>query len=71
MIFCKPIDIESGLKCKVYNGCAQVVFSVNTPMRLDYNYASSKVTISFYIQRYDKDDFAVDASLQTLMNSSD
>lgn len=66
--FANNVDADSGDRSKTYNGCAQVVFSTNTPLRLDYNYASKKVTISFYVQRYNKDDFAVDASLQRLMN---
>lgn len=66
--FCKAVEEAGSKKVDKYNGCAEVVFSIHTPLRLDYCYETSKVQVSFYIQRYDKDDFVLDSSLQRIMN---
>ena len=65
------MDPVSKVKETIYSGCAEVVFSINTPLRIDYAYSTSKATITFYVQRYDKDDFCVDASLQKIINKSE
>jgi len=52
----------------VYAGCAKVVVSLYTPIKLDYIESSQKLTVSFFIQRYDSKDYAIDKSLQALMN---
>ena len=64
--FAKVVSAESKKKS---TGCAEVVVSVNTPMRFDYVYSTSKLSVTFYIHRYDKNEFAVDASLQRMVNS--
>lgn len=69
--FAKIVDPVTKVRENTYNGCAEVVFSVQSPLRIDYHYSSSKASISFYIQRYDKNDFSVDASLQKLLNGEE
>ena len=53
---------------QVYKGRSAVVVCGNTPFTLDYSLKNQKVTVTFYIQRYTAEDFAIDASLQRLMN---
>ena len=45
-----------------YAGCSKVVVTSHTPLVLSYETKSQKVVITFYIQRYDKNDIAVDAT---------
>ena len=52
-----------------FKGRAAVIVSKVTPIVMEYSFKKEKLTISFYIQRYDKDDFAIDLSLQTLVNA--
>ena len=52
----------------VYNGCSKVVVSTSTPMIATYKTETQKIMISFYIQRYGKDDQALDLALQSKMN---
>ena len=40
---------------------SKVVVTSHTPLVLSYETKSQKVVITFYIQRYDKNDIAVDA----------
>ena len=54
-----------------YQGRAAVVVGNTTPMLLEYSQKSEKVTVSFYVQRYEKEDFALDAQLQALSNSGE
>jgi len=51
-----------------YDGCAKVVVWLYTPMKFDYNTKTQRLVVSFFIQRYDKDDIAVDQTLQALIN---
>ena len=51
-----------------YNGRSVVVVTRTTPLCLDYNSTKEMVTPTFYVQRYTANDFAINASLQTLMN---
>lgn len=50
-----------------YSGRSAVVVTKNTPMRLDYNRATNRATLSFFIQRYTADEFAIDSQLQKTM----
>lgn len=52
----------------VYNGRSSIVVSAMTPFCMDYSLKTERVTITFFIQRYTSNDFAVDTSLQSLMN---
>ena len=51
-----------------YNGCSNVVVSKNTPMMATYKTVTQKVTLSFYVQRYDLNDHAMDLPLQSRLN---
>lgn len=52
----------------MYNGCSKVVVSDKTPLTLCYKTKTQKMVSTFYIQRYDKDDIATDATLQSKLN---
>ena len=58
---------ENGRMVYHYKGKATVVITNNTPLKIDYSVKQQKAVVTFYVQRYDKDDFAVDAGLQNLM----
>jgi len=47
------------------------VIAVTDEMQFIMNYSrkTERVTVTFYVQRYTKDDYPVDVSLQVLMNS--
>ena len=62
---------ENGRNVFKYTGRAAVVVSQSTPLILQYNTKQEKLTVLFYVQRYDKDDFSLDISLQALLNSAD
>ena len=62
------IDPYSKKKKKAYNGNAEVVISGRTPFILEYDYRNSHLNVSFYVQRYNYNDFAMDSQLQHLMN---
>ena len=51
-----------------YAGHAKVVVTLYTPMKFQFVNGSNKLITSFFIQRYDSQDFPVDKSLQALMN---
>ena len=59
---------SSGKMTSVYNGRSTIVASDSTPFCMDYVQKSQRVTITFFIQRYSLDGYAIDASLQSLMN---
>ena len=52
-----------------YNGEARVVVSKYTPIRFDYESKNNCLRVNFYVQRYTKENFVVDTSLQKLMNT--
>ena len=52
-----------------YAGLAKVVLGCETPIRFDYIYHSQRMTVTFFIQRYNADDMVVDTSLQKTMNN--
>ena len=59
---------ENGRTILNYSGRAAVVVGKSTPILFDYNMKQDKLTLTFYIQRYDKEDFCLDLRLQALMN---
>ena len=67
-VFRKELDQETGKPTSTYKGRAAVVVSKNTPLISRYGLKDSNVPVSFYVQRYTENDFAVDASLLTLVN---
>ena len=52
-----------------YAGCSKVVVTSHTPLVLSYETKSQKVVITLCIERYDKNDIAVDAALQSKLNA--
>ena len=37
-------------------------------IKLEYDFAKQMLTVLFYIQRYDENNFAVDATVQAMLN---
>ena len=65
----KNIPSSTGKKREsIYNGKSMIVVSASTPFTMDYIMKTQKVSVLFYIQRYTADNYALDTSLQTLMN---
>ena len=54
-----------------YAGRAAVVVSNSTPLIFDYNMKQEKLTLTFYVQRYNRDDFSLDLRLQALINQEE
>ena len=50
------------------NGKAAVVVTGKSPILCSYNTKKECVVVSFYVQRYDINDFAIDLSLQKLIS---
>lgn len=61
---------ENGRKIFKYSGRAAVVVVKQTPMLFEYNMKQGKLTITFFVQRYDREDFVMDSRLQALTNES-
>ncbi len=61
---------ENGRNILKYSGRAAVVVGKSTPMLFEYNFRQEKLTVTFYVQRYNKDDFSLDLRLQALINES-
>lgn len=59
-----------GRKMYAYKGKSQVVVTINTPITFVYNIKQVCALISFYIQRYDKEDFVTDSRDGFLMITS-
>lgn len=59
-----------GRKTFVFNGRAEVVISKNTPIKILYNRKQERAYVTFYVQRYDRGDFAKDVALQKLINKN-
>ena len=49
-------------------GIGKVVVSNYTPIKLEYDYSKQTLTVLFYIQRYDENNFALDATVQAMLN---
>lgn len=65
----KRIPSRTGRKRdSLYNGKSVIVVSKSTPFCIDYSMKTQKATVSFYIQRYTADNYAIDSGVQTLMN---
>ena len=62
---------ENGRRIFKYSGRAAVLVSKSTPLILDFNTKQEKLTVSFYVQRYDKNDFSFNLSLQAHLNRAD
>lgn len=63
-----PSEIPGEKQRSVYDGRSAVVVTEHTPLCLDYCTSKEVVNIIFYVQRYTKDDFVIDSTLQALMN---
>lgn len=62
---------ENGNKKEtVYAGCAKVVVSTNTPIRIDYYFQNQRMQLTYYIQRYDDESIARDMHMQQLINTN-
>lgn len=66
--FGKQLVGDGGKQKSVCQGVAKVVISHFTPMKVDYHVFSQQCFVYFFIQRYDANNFAIDANLQALMN---
>ena len=62
--------MENGRKIFQYSGRAAVVVGKNTLITFTYQKKQEKLTVLFYVQRYDKEDFCLDATLQALLNQN-
>ena len=51
-------------------GVGRIVVAERTPIKLVYYTKTQKLTPSFYIQRYDANDFALDVPFQGLLNAN-
>ena len=54
-----------------YSGRAAVVVGNSTPLIFDYNMKQEKLTLTFYVQHYNRDDFSLDLRLQGLINQEE
>ena len=67
--FLKRSVDESKKTVMEYKGRAAVVVSKNTPFVMKFKMNDNRIECQFYVQSYSAEDFAIDASLQTLLNS--
>ena len=70
-IYRKALNEQTKKNDLALQGSAEVVVSKNTPIQLTYKHDDNNLRITFYIQRYTADGYAVDASLQALMNQEE
>lgn len=61
--------MENGRKIFQYSGRAAVVVGKNTPITFTYQKKQEKLTVLFYVQRYDKEEFCL-VALQALLNQN-
>ena len=61
---------ENGRTIFKYSGRAAVVVGKSTPLLLEYNMKQQRLTTTFYIQRYSKENFSLDLHLQALINTT-
>ena len=61
---------ENGRNVLKYSGRAAVVVGKSTPLMFEYNMKQQKLTTTFYVQRYDKENFSLDLCLQALINQA-
>jgi hypothetical protein len=69
--FRKTVNELTKKKQVTYHGSAEVVISKYTPIHFEYAHDTQYLRINFYIQRYTLNNFAVDSSLQALMNQEE
>ena len=62
---------KDGRSIYQYIGKSCIVVSKRTPIIMSFSAKQNRVTVTFYVQRYDKDGFAKDCSVQKLMNLTD
>ena len=62
---------ENGRNMLKYAGRAAVVVGNSTPLIFDYNMKQEKLTLTFYVQHYNRDDFSLDLRLQGLINQEE
>ena len=62
--------MENGRNVLKYSGRAAVVVGKSTPLMFEYNMKQQKLTTTFYVQRYDKENFSLDLCLQALINQA-
>ena len=60
--------MHKGKRVSLLNGRAAVVVTDKSPILCCYNTKKECVVVSFYVQRYDINDFAIDLSLQKLIS---
>ena len=60
---------QDGRNILTFQGRAAVVVGKKTPILLEYSNRLEKLTVTFYVQRYDKNGFAQNLQLQSLCNS--
>ena len=59
---------QEGRVIQIYSGKSVVVVTQATPIEIVFAMKQQRVTITFYVQRYDRNGFAKDSNLQKLMN---
>ena len=60
--------VKGDTKASQYCGLAKVVFTNMTPANIIYSTKYQAATITFYVQRYDASNMALDACLQDILN---
>ena len=60
--------VKNGKKYSQYSERASVVVTETTPISFEYHLKQEKLTVLFYVQRYDENDFCLDATLQAVFN---
>ena len=66
--FKKKKNEETGKFELMYSGHAKVPVSLYTPIKFDYDLSNNHMRVTFYIQRYSEEGFAVDSAVQQLIN---
>ncbi len=59
---------ETNSPMLLYCGRASVVVGKSTPIMFDYNMKHERITLTFYVQQYNKEDVCLDLRLQALIN---
>ena len=65
-----PSTTPGEKQVSVYDGRSIVAITATTPLCLDYNMSKEVVTVSLYVQRYTRDNFVIDSTLQAHMNQN-
>ena len=67
-VFAKKLIPGTRKRELAYDGQAVVAVTEETPIRLEYDCKTNIVKITFFIQRYTAEGFAVDSTVQALVN---